>query len=329
MGDDIGKFHTMDGFIKLARGYMPSRIFLTALELGVFSHLGSEDLSAFEMADRINTDVRATEVLLNAMVGMNILEKKGDRYSNPPAVRKLLDPASDDYRGGGLYHTANLWHAWSFLTEVVKRGRPAQRDWTPGMSSDLAMAMADNMGGLAEQMTKVVDFSNIHRLLDLGGGPGSLVFGLARMNPNLHGVIFDKDVYALGMAEKGIKEMKLMGRVQVRKGDFLVEDIGKGYDAVFMSFILCLFGLEENALLIEKIYAALEDGGRVIIREALLDESRNGPVFSAMFAVNMLVTTPNGHTYTYAEIKDLLKDGGFKDIYRIPMQGTALTIGRK
>jgi len=308
---------------------MPSRIFLTALELNVFGQLGSENLTVSEMAHRMKTDIRATEILLNALVGMKVLGKKKDTFSNVDGVRELLDPDSANYHGGVLRHSANLWDVWSHLTEVVKTGRSPQRQWTDEMRHDLAMAMAENAGGMAEKMARIVDFSEISHLLDLGGGPGSWTLALAGLYPNLQAVIFDKDSYALALAEQEIEKLKFDGRICVRKGDFMVEDLGSGYDAVFLSLILCLSGLRENAALLEKIYASLEEGGRLIIHDSFLNKSRTEPVSSAMFAVNMLVATPHGRTYAYGEIKGMLEEAGFKDVHRIPMERLHLAIGRK
>ncbi|MBN1848682.1 MAG: methyltransferase domain-containing protein [Deltaproteobacteria bacterium] len=308
---------------------MPSRIFLTALELDVFGHLGSEALSAHDIAYRMRTDVRATELLLNALVGMKILNKNNGLYSIPDPSRDLLDSNNSNYYGGTLLHSANLWSAWSHLTEVVKNGWPPPRRWTPEMSCDLAISLAGDIEGVVAKMAMVLDCSSIKRLLDLGGGSGSFAIELANLYKSIQAVIYDNDSEALSMAMQKIENLKLIQRVQVRKGDFMIDELGDGYDMISLSFILCLFNLKENTFLLKKVYAALEEGGRVIIRDAFLDDSHTSPVHSAVFAINMLVATLHGRAYAYSEIKDLLEGAGFKDVYKIPIKGLDLAVGRK
>lgn len=313
----------------MARGYRTSRIFLTAMELGLFAQLGTQQLTASQMAQQLNTDERATEILLNALTGMGLLKKKGDLFTNVKEVADLLIPGSPHYRGGGFGHTAHLWEAWSYLTEIVKSGYPYKKEWTAEMRRDFALAMKQHAKGTARRLARLIDCSDVKYMLDLGGGPGSYAIVFAQCYPQLKAVVFDKDDQALRIAKEDIARENLQHRISLKKGDFFVDDIGSDYDLVLLSSIIHAFGDEENFSLLKKVKESLNDGGRVVIRDFIIDESKTKPASAALFAVNMLVNTQNGRCYSFSEVKGWLNSLGFKDIHRIPMDRSQLIIGRK
>ncbi len=313
----------------LARGYRTSRIFLTAMELGVFTQLGTQQLTASQIAQRLNTDKRATEILLNALTGMGLLEKKGDLFANLKEIADLLIPSSPHYQGGGFAHTVHLWEAWSHLTQIVRSGQPYNREWTEEMRRAFALAMKQHGKGTAYRLAKLVDCSDVNRMLDLGGGPGSYAIAFARCYPHLKAVVFDKDHQALKIAKEDIAKQNLKDRISLKKGDFFVDDIGSDYDLVLLSSIIHAFGEKENISLLRKVRGSLRHGGRVVVRDFILDESKTKPASAAIFAVNMLVNTKNGRSYSFSEVKNWLHSLGFKDIHRIPMGRSQLIIGRK
>ncbi len=313
----------------LSNGYMASRIFLTALELGVFDQLGTRQLTFSQLANQIKTDERATEILLNALTGMKLLEKRGNLFNNVKEFAGFLISSNTCYKGGLFNHNANLWDAWSNLTDIVKSGRPYNGEWTDDKKHDLASAMKQYSKGKAGMIANLFNGSDVNRVLDLGGGPGSYAIAFAKSNANLNSVVFDRDDQAYKIAKDDIEREGLQERIELRRGDFLVDDIGSGYDLVILSSIVCLFGDDTNSLLFRKIKESLNDGGRIVVSDLMLDESKTKPVSAAVFAVNMLVNTQSGRSYTSIEVKELLRSLGFKDIHRLPVEHSQVIIGRK
>jgi hypothetical protein len=99
-------------------------------------------------------------------------------------------------------------------------------------------------------------------------------------------------------------------------GDFLIDDFGNNYDAVLLSSVLHIYSASQNVNLLKKVYDSLIDNGKVIIRDFLLNRNRTGPVIGTLFAVNMLINTENGNAYTHIEMKNWLREVGFKKIVR-------------
>lgn len=308
---------------------MASRILLTALELNIFGRLDKQCLSAEEVAGLLQTDKRATEVLLNALVGLELLEKKDGLYSNSEEIADLLSPESPNYMGAGLLHTGNLWNAWSHLTETVKTGRPHVREWTEKMGEGLALAMKQQAKGVSERLVRSVECSKVNRMLDVGGGPGSYAIQFARHNPHLEAVIFDMDEQALRIAGEEIEAEGLQDRITLKKGDFLKDDIGDGFDLALISFIVSILDEEHNIALLRKVKDSLNDGGRALILDALLDDSKTKPTATTIFAVRMLVATLSGRCYSHREVAGWLNQLGFQDAHRIPMENMQLIVATK
>jgi predicted O-methyltransferase YrrM len=308
---------------------MASRIFLTAVELGIFQELGNLPLTASQIAEQLGADQRAMEILLNALTGMDLLKKKDDKFVNIKEVEDLLIPDRPRYIGGVFGHTVNLWTAWSRLTEVVKSGHPDDLQWTEGMRRDLAVAMKEQSKGTSNRLAALVDCSDANSMLDLGGGASLYAIAFARNYPNLKVVVCDRDKKALEVAGEEIARENIQDRIRLKEGDFFRDDIGRDYDLVLLSSVFSLFGDKENSFLLKKIKDSLRNGGRAVIWENIVDESGTKPVSAALFAVNMLVSTNNGRAYSFPEIKALLLSSGFRDIQRIPMASSQVVIGRK
>lgn len=315
--------------IELAGGYMRSRILLTALELNIFELIENHTVPADKVAKQLDTDNRAIEVILNALVGMGVLYKKNNLYSNIREIAKLLIPGTPDYQGDMLLHYKNMWKAWSDLTHIVKSGRQYKTEWTKGMSSGLTKAMKHQAKKYAPRLVKLVDCQNIKNMLDIGGGSGAYSIAFTRCYHHLKSTLFDKDPHTLRMAEKEIIKLNLQERIRIKTGDFFHDDMGSGFDFALLSSIICLLGEEEIIRLLDKIKAALSKNGRVIILDMILDESKTKPLPAAIFSVNILIHSPNGRLYSFAEVNNMLELAGFVDVYQIPMGHSKVIIGIK
>ena len=330
MNHSIFQADYISHLITLARGFFPSRVFLTAMELGVFEQLKGQAKTSSEMAKQLGTDERAMEILLNALTGMGLLEKKNkDLFANIKELEDNLLEGSLCQKDGVFNHISHLWEAWSHLTEAVRTGKPYKKEWTDEMRQGLALFMKQHSKGKAERVSQLVDCSGANLMLDLGCGPGSYAVAFARRYPQLKIVSLDRDDQILNIAEEEIIRGKLQSRILLRKGDFFADDIGNDYDLAFLSSIVCILGEKENINLLRKVKGSLKTGGRVVILDLILDEWKTKPVSGAMFAVNMLVTTPNGRSYSFSEVKGWLHELGIKEIHRIPMEYSQLIIGSK
>ena len=132
-----------------------------------------------------------------------------------------------------------------------------------------------------------------------------------RWTPQLHAAILDSEE-TLEVAQDNIARQKLEDRVSIRVGDAFVDDLGGPYDFIFISNLLHIYSEEENRNLLTRCAKALEPGGRLAVKDFLLDPDRLSPAGGAVFAVNMLVSTEGGDSCTAEEVQRWLEDAGLQ-----------------
>ncbi|HVM44006.1 MAG TPA: methyltransferase [Gemmatimonadales bacterium] len=309
----------------MIRGYQESRVLLTAIELDVLSAVGAGATGA-AVAAACRTDRRATELLLNALVALEVLRLEGDRYEiTPVAARYLVAGAPDDARDA-LKHNLSLWTTWSSLTEAVREGHVALRAEMPDRDDDWTVpfiaAMHRNAAARAPLVVQAVGAAGVRRLLDVGGGSGAYAIAFARANPALEAVVLDLPT-VLPITRGHIEEAGLGARVTTRPGDLRKDDFGSGYDLVFMSAICHMLGPDGNRDLLKRSARALAPGGRVVIQDFILEPDRTRPRQAVLFAINMLVGTEAGGTYTEADYAGWLDAAGLGGVHRVRLAGPA------
>ncbi len=321
-----------DDLVQTIRGFMESRVVLTALELDVFTAAG-EGETAGSVASRIGTEPRATETLLNALAAMGLMTKKDGLFATTPVTRRFFTAGSKDDARLATLHTASLWKKWSTLTECVKAGTSVTYqemhergdDWT----RPFIAAMHRNATERARLAVQAVGIAGIHRMLDVGGGSGAYSIAFAQASAQIEADILDVEP-VLPLAQEYISAAGVEERVKTRAGDLRTDDFGSGYDLVFVSAICHMLGPSENADLLRRCHRALGPGGQVVIQDFILDEDKTSPKQAALFSINMLVGTKGGASYSGKEYEDWLASAGFTNIRRVKLPGpTHLMVGVK
>ena len=314
------------------RAFQESRVILTAIELDLFTAVG-QGSSAAEVSSRLGTNVRATEMLMNALVSLGLLAKCDGVFRNTNiAARYFVEGSQDDSRLA-VMHTANLWRRWSSLTECVRAGTSVthqemterSEEWTRSFIA----AMHRNALERATQVVQAIGASEVERMLDVGGGSGAYAIAFARANPRLKAEVLDLPT-VIPIAQGHIHDSGLSSRIATRPGDLRTDTLGQGYDLVFVSAICHMLSPEENRDLIARCCKALRANGRVVIQDFILEPDRTAPKTAALFALNMLVGTREGNCYTEEEYATWLRDAGCADVRRILLPGpSSLMVGRR
>jgi ubiquinone/menaquinone biosynthesis C-methylase UbiE len=308
---------------------MSSRAILTAIELDVFTAVGS-GASAAEVAGKTKTDTRAIEMLLNALVALKLLQKSGDAFHNTPMSLRFFTAGSVDNARPGQMHTVNMWKRWSTLTEAVRAGtRVAERGTSEEWTASFIAAMDHNARGRAEGVVKAVGVNGARHMLDLGGGSGAFSIAFAKAAPQLRGEILDlPDVLPITLEH--LRRAGVADRISVRAGDMLQADLSNNVDLALLSAICHMFSVEENRQLLKRIYQALAQSGRVVVQDFILEADKTSPKFGALFSLNMLVGTKAGASYSEPEYTEWMRAAGFREIKRVRMPGpSGLMIGTK
>lgn len=314
------------------RGFMESRILLTAVELDLFTAIG-DGATAEKIAETLNTNQRSTEALLNALTAIEAIEKDSDIYKNSSATQMFLTEGSKFNSRLAIMHIVELWHSWSTLTDCVKKGTSVRleeghkRD-ASGTKAFIA-AMHKNASTRAIQTVSSINIEHVKHVLDLGGGSGAYAMAFAKKNKETKCTVFDVPA-VIPLTKQYVKDAGLTDRIDFIEGDMNTDSFDTGYDMVWISAICHMWGPNENQDLIKRVYRSLNPGGQVVIQDFILNDEKTGPRMGAVFALNMLVNTKAGSSYSRKEYSDWLSTAGFGHIELKPMPGpTALIIGKK
>jgi len=294
----------------------------TAVKIDVFSAIGDRRLTVGEITKKVDGAATGVERLLNALVAMELLVKQNQTYTNTSSGKELLAKDSPRYLGHIIMHHHHLLESWSKLDQAVKSGQPqrtrssySKEEWR----ESFLMGMFNLAMGLAPQIVPVIDVSTRQHLLDLGGGPGTYAIHFCLNNDRLRATVYDLPT-TRPFAEKTIRKFKLVERIDFMDGNYLEDPVEGRYDVAWLSHILHGEGPGDCRMIIQKAVDALEPGGMIIIHEFILNNSMDGPLFPALFSLNMLLGTESGQSYSEAQIIDMLAAAGARDIQRIAIQ---------
>jgi SAM-dependent methyltransferase len=301
------------------RAFQHSRILLTAIELDIFAALTTPSTAA-DVARRLSTDPRATELLLNAVTALGFAVKSGGVFSHAPGFGESL---SDPRYRTGLLHYVHRWNSWSNLTRRVRGAAPAEEYRELPLEiheSYLAMQDLRSTRRALAVVKAIDDGATAGRVLDLGGGSAPYSIALARRNPRLEADIVELPEL-LPITARYVAAANLGDRLRVIPGDIHTAEWGTGYDLVLLCSVAHLFGESENRALFQRCHRALRLGGRLAVHDHIMGTDKTAPRQGAVFAINMLVATPFGAAYSFEDYVEWLSAAGFRMIER-PETGT-------
>ncbi|MGQ0604523.1 MAG: methyltransferase [Anaerolineales bacterium] len=303
--------------LETLRGYRTAQTLITCAELSVFEALADGPCTVTELAAELQATTRGLSLLLDAAVGIGLLEKINERYANTPLAEACLVKDGPYYLGHFVKREGAFYRRWSHLTAAVKTGqRPEEntRDEEPeDWVRDFELALYSLARAIAPLVAEALALPEGRplRVLDVGGGHGGYSLALARRYPNVTATVFELP-RVVPIAHEIVANEGLAERVNVQEGDFQREALGHGYDVALVFGVLNGEAPERRTTLIQKVFNALNPGGRIVVREFLLNADRAGPPEAALFALQMLLATEAGGLSTMDELTDWLYSAGFR-----------------
>jgi len=301
-------------------GYQVSCVLAAAADLGVCELVAQSPQTADQAARQLACDPRAVAILLDALAGVGVLSKAAGQYSVPPALRPFLIESSPQSVVAMLRHQASCLRRWARLPWVVKSGAAADAGTSiRGAAADQA-AFIEGMDvinrDVADTLVREVNPGGVRCVLDVGGASGTWTLAWLRAESAARAILFDLPP-VIPLAQERLARSGLAERVELAAGDFSTDALPRGADLAWVSAIIHQNSRAENRALYRRIAEALDVGGWILIRDIVMDESRTAPASGALFAVNMLVATAGGNTYTLAEIAEDLASAGFVDVHLV------------
>ena len=326
---------TPQPIIEAAFAFGRTQVLVSAVELDIFSHIDNGQHTVGELARVTQTNERGLRMLLNALTAQGYLSKRDRRYQLSEMAKTFLSKKSPAYLGGWTRHMMQIQPAWNKLTEVVRTGRPAttvegQQDQGEFFSQFVHTLYALGQP-TAEAMARKVLADLQHgreiRVLDVGAGSGVWGFALAKLNPKVRVTVADWPKVIESVTRKFAKRDGITERVTYLPGDFHQTDFGENqYDVVTAGHICHGEGPTRTRELFARIRRALKPQGAIVVADFLPDEQRAQAEFPLMFAINMLVHTEEGDTFTWSEYQQWLQEAGFGEVSRLEAPGQATLI---
>jgi precorrin-6B methylase 2 len=315
----MSRHWTADEILELARSYQPACVLAAAAELDLFGPLGAGDSTAKEIAAGLRCDERAMTILLDALVALELIRKTGERYTLPAEMVPLLAFEGSESVMAMVRHQANCLRRWAQLAQVVQTGQPVRRE--PSLRGEEA-DMRSFIGAMHVVSEPVADDVVRHlkplawtRVLDVGGASGTWTAALLRARPDSTAILFDLPE-VIPLARSRMAEMGLTDRVRLVAGDYLEDELPGGANLAWISAIAHQNSRAENRRLFAAALRALQPGGHIAIRDIVMESSHTSPTAGSLFAVNMLVATSGGGTYTFEELRADLEAVGFAEVTR-------------
>ncbi len=322
---------------RLASGHIEARIIQVAVHLRLFDSLKDRSRDLSSVASLLQTDPRATELLLNALVALGLLEKKEGSFSLTAVSSVYLVTDSPQYYGGMVLFDASLWDCWGALEKAVRAGQPVRPpNMYQGEPQETerfidAMQSLVQARGDARLLAEAIDFTTTAELLDVGSGPGTYPIHLCRAYPRLRATIFDLPGTA-EIAARYVRASGLEERITVVRGDYRKDPIPGKYQAVLLSNIIHGESSEENEKLVGKLVRCLDAGGKIIIKDHILNDMLTHPPVGAIFSLLMLLTTEQGRCYAFNEVRSWLENAGITRVRQIQLPHpltSSLVLGEK
>lgn len=322
--------------MQVGTGFMASKTVLSAVELELFTRLGSDAMTGAQIAEQLGLDARAVPDFPDALVALGLLDREGEgsdaSYRNTEETAAFLDKASPTYLGGILeMANARLYPFWGDLTGALQTGEPQNEIKHTGkpmfdeLYSDperleqFMHAMTGiSMGGF-HALAEEFDFSRYKTLCDVGGATGQLSIIVAGRHPHMRCTSFDLPVVE-PIAKRAIEAAGLSDRVTTAAGDFFADRLPEA-DVITMGLVLHDWNLERKMQLIQAAYDALPDGGALIVVENIIDDARRENVFGLLMSLNMLIEFGEAFDFTGADLAQWCTEVGFERVEMLPLAG--------
>jgi 2-polyprenyl-3-methyl-5-hydroxy-6-metoxy-1,4-benzoquinol methylase len=325
--------------MQLAWAFAPPIMIGTAVQNTLFDLLADGPKSVDDVAKARGLSPRGVRALLNALVGIELLTRDSTgRYALTPESATFLVTTSPRFHGGIFRHAdSTLIPNWLKLSEVVRTGKPVER--LHGSESDTAefferfvediFPLSYPAAQALARHLRLAETQRPLRALDIGAGSGVWGVGLAQASPRVLVTAVDYEK-VLGVARRVAQRHGVADRFTFLPGDIRTVDFGTGYDIVTIGHILHGEGEADSRKLLRRCHAAMSPGGTMAIAEFVPNDNRTGPPNALIFAVNMLVNTPTGDTFTFPEIAVWLKEAGFVEPSKLEAPGPSpLILARK
>jgi 3-hydroxy-5-methyl-1-naphthoate 3-O-methyltransferase len=309
---------TPDRIMQLSWGYAPPLIIEAAVKHRLFDLLEGSPKTARQLAQAAGVSLRGVTAICNALVGLQLLARQRELYRLTPESAAFLVAAKPGYHGAFFRHiSTQLMPKWLALEEIVRAGKtvvPVNSEQKGAeFFAEFVEALLPLSYAAAKTLGEHIGIPKTQKpvsVLDLAAGSGVWGIALAEQSPQVRVTAVDWPT-VLAVTEKVARRHGVADRLTAIEGDLLKVRFGKNHQVATLGHILHSEGPTRSRKLLKKTFAALAPGGTIAIMEFLVNHDRTEPLVGLLFAVNMLVNTDQGDTFSFKEISGWLREAGF------------------
>jgi hypothetical protein len=312
-----------DHLWQMAMSFQVSKAIFIASNLDIFTIISRKPATGENLAKKLKLQPRPVLRLLNTMVAFGLLRKKDEKFFNTKIADTFLVRGRPEYFGNYLNVVNEVYNAWADYEKVIVENHSLplyRKQYTEGMEVVRRMMLAQEAFSYRQAvcLPKVYDFSKHKLLLDVGGGTGIFSVMAVKANPHLNSIVFDVPAVCT-IARERIKFYQSGKKIKIVEGNFIIDELPRGADVVLLSTVLDAYDEHDCRKLIEKVFECLEPGGVVIANEMMLNENCTGPLFPALFSLELMIERDRGDARRVNEIRRWIKEAGFADIKVRPL----------
>lgn len=317
-------------------GFQTSAALKGAIDLGLFTALGSERMPAQALARALGASERGVRILCDFLTIGGLLHKQGAEYRSSPDAALFLDEKSPAYVGSAARFVAGpeVTAQFSDIAAVVRRGgtlldgqgsvEPDNPLWVE-FARCMAPVMQPAADFIGELVTRDLAGDRPLKVLDVAAGHGAFGIAVARRHPAAEVVAVDWPA-VLEVAAENATRAGVAGRHRRLPGNAFEVDYGEGFHVVLLTNFLHHFDVPTCTTLMRKVHGALHPGGRAVTLEFVPNDDRVTPPEQAAFALTMLVSTAAGDAYTFKQLETVAAEAGFAGSELHRMEGSRQSV---
>jgi SAM-dependent methyltransferase len=309
---------------ELGMGFMSSKMLFVANEIGIFPALRDGSASLDSMSAQLSIPRRTLRMVADAMVALGLLELDDDGSSRngPVAATLLAGDGPADARPMLRFWDQISYHAWSDLERIVRTDSPpVLHELDPERQKIFSEGVAAATAAPAASICAVYDFTGHRRVLDIGGGTGSILSMVLADNPHLRGTLVDAPEVTEISGEM-LARSEVADRVSVVSADILSDPLPTGHDLVLLSHVVHYFNPAGNLKLARQIRRAVEPGARLVILDFWTNATHTAPLTAVLMA-GQFVTGMSGDVFSEAEMTSWLGQSGWRYLESVGLPGLA------
>ncbi len=309
---------TPERIMQLSWGYAPPLIIESAVKHRLFDLLDASPKTAPQLAREAGVSLRGATAICNALVGLRLLARDRDAYTLTAESAAFLVSHKPAYHGEFFRHVSSqLLPNWLALDGIVRSGKSVAGVNSAKKGAVFFAEFVESIFPLSYAAAKALgehlgipSAKKPLRVLDLAAGSGVWGIALAEQSPLVHLSAVDWPP-VLAVTKRVARRHGVGSRLTMIPGDLLKVRFGKNHQVATLGHILHSEGRARSRRLLKKTFDALAPGGTIAIMEFLVNQDRTDPLVGLLFAVNMLVNTAEGDTFSFEEISGWLREAGF------------------